>query len=238
MASIRKAAFALLAILVSPMVAGCMPSSPETVFDWNVNDRAPRTAYRPAPSRQVASSAAHTGARTYVYKDSVSKRSLAPIPTPRPSPPVRQASLGPAPRPASPDTYPPSTVNFAWPVTGPVISDFGSTASGGRNDGINIATAMDAPIRAAASGTVTYAGDELKGYGNLVLIKHEGGFTTAYAHADRLVVQRGDFVAKGQVIGYTGQTGDVSRPQLHFEIRSSTTPVNPRAYLTTQQARS
>jgi murein DD-endopeptidase MepM/ murein hydrolase activator NlpD len=142
------------------------------------------------------------------------------------------------PRPATSNVYPPSAVTFAWPVTGPVISDFGSTSNGGRNDGINIATAMDAPIRASASGTVTYAGDELKGYGNLVLIKHEGGYTTAYAHADRLLVQRGDFVAKGQVIGYAGQTGDVTRPQLHFEIRSNTTPVNPRAYLMTTQARS
>ena len=229
----RKAAFAVLAILASPLVAGCMPSSPETVFDWNVNDRAPRVAYHPSSTHQPKASAAASRARTYVYREP-----LAPVPTPRPNPVVRQASLGPVSRPATPDVYPPSTVTFAWPVTGPVISDFGSTSNGGKNDGINIATAMDAPIRASASGTVTYAGDELKGYGNLVLIKHEGGYTTAYAHADRLLVQRGDFVAKGQVIGYAGETGDVTRPQLHFEIRSNTTPVNPRAYLMTTQARS
>jgi murein DD-endopeptidase MepM/ murein hydrolase activator NlpD len=95
---------------------------------------------------------------------------------------------------------------------------------------------MSAPIHASASGTVTYAGDELKNYGNLVLVKHSGGYTTAYAHADRLVVSRGDFVAKGQVIGYSGQTGDVTSPQLHFEIRSSTTPVNPRSYLASNTA--
>ena len=88
----------------------------------------------------------------------------------------------------------------------------------------------------SASGTVSYAGDELKDYGNLVLVKHAGGFTTAYAHADRLVVSRGDFVAKGQVIGYSGQTGDVTSPQLHFEIRSATMPVNPRAYLASNTA--
>ena len=81
-----------------------------------------------------------------------------------------------------------------------------------------------------------YAGDELKNYGNLVLVKHAGGYTTAYAHADRLVVARGDFVARGQVIGYSGQTGDVTSPQLHFEIRSATTPVNPRAYLSSNTA--
>ena len=117
-----------------------------------------------------------------------------------------------------------------------MISDFGATTTGGKNDGINIATTMGAPIHASASGTVTYAGDELKGYGNLVLVKHAGGYTSAYAHADRLVVQKGDFVARGQVIGYSGQTGDVSSPQLHFEIRSNTTPVNPRSYLSSTTA--
>jgi len=238
MAPIHKAAFALLAILVSPVVIGCMPATPQTVFEWNVNDSTPRTVYRQPSRTQVASTAGQprASARTYVYKEA-----LAPIPTPR-SRVVRQAQATPTPtpRPATPVSYTPaaSSVSFAWPVTGPVIADFGTTIGGGKNDGINIATAMDAPIRAAASGSVTYAGDELKGYGNLVLIKHSDGYTTAYAHADRLLVQRGDFVAKGQVIGYAGQTGDVTRPQLHFEIRSNTTPVNPRAYLTTQQARS
>lgn len=232
----RKLAFALLAILALPVMAGCMPATPETVFDWNVNDRAPRVAAaRPAGRTQVATAARSShGARTYIYKEA-----LAPIPTPRP---VRQAKLAPVatptPRPVVKTSYASAapSVSFAWPVSGPVIADFGTTLNGGKNDGINIATAMDAPIHAAASGSITYAGDELKGYGNLVLIKHDGGFTTAYAHADRLLVQRGDFVVKGQVIGYAGQTGDVSRPQLHFEIRANTTPVNPRAYLTTQQA--
>jgi murein DD-endopeptidase MepM/ murein hydrolase activator NlpD len=120
---------------------------------------------------------------------------------------------------------------FAWPVTGPLVSDFGSTADGGKNDGINIAAPANTPIHASASGTVTYAGNELKNYGNLVLVKHSNGYTTAYAHADRLVVARGDFVARGQIIGYVGQTGDVTKPQLHFEIRSATTPVNPHSYL-------
>jgi murein DD-endopeptidase MepM/ murein hydrolase activator NlpD len=235
MAPIRKVPFALLAILVSPLVVGCMPATPRTVFEWDVNDSMPRTAYRPSGPARVAATASRSsrGVRTYVYTEA-----LAPIPTPRPRV-VRQAQAAPVPtpRPATPVSYAPAapSVSFAWPVTGPVIADFGTTLGGGKNDGINIATAMDAPIRAAASGSVTYAGDELKGYGNLVLIKHADGYTTAYAHADRLLVQRGDFVAKGQVIGYAGQTGDVSRPQLHFEIRANTTPVNPRAYLTTQQ---
>ena len=95
---------------------------------------------------------------------------------------------------------------------------------------------LGAPIKASASGMVTYAGNELKDYGNLVLIKHSGGYTTAYAHADRLLVSRGENVSRGQVIGYAGQTGDVSAPQLHFEIRAAATPVNPRSYLSATTA--
>ena len=115
-------------------------------------------------------------------------------------------------------------------MNGTVISGFGAAANGERNDGINIATRLDTPIRAAASGTVSYA-DTLNGYGELVLIKHSNGYVTAYAHADRLLVARGDFVAKGQVIGYAGTSGDVTSPQLHFEIRNGVTPVDPERYL-------
>lgn len=122
-------------------------------------------------------------------------------------------------------------LHFIWPVSGPVISPFGATASGGRNDGINIAAHLGDPIRAAASGTVTYAGNELRGYGNLVLLRHDDGYVTAYAHAERLTVSRGDYVKKGQVIGYAGATGDVSSPQLHFEIRHGVQPVDPKPLL-------
>jgi murein DD-endopeptidase MepM/ murein hydrolase activator NlpD len=116
---------------------------------------------------------------------------------------------------------------FAWPVRGRVISSFGPATDGERNDGINIAAMLGAPIHAAAAGTVTYAGDELKGYGNLVLIAHPGGYITAYAHAQDIVVARGDHVEKGQIIGTTGETGGVDRPQLHFEIREGVKPLNP-----------
>jgi murein DD-endopeptidase MepM/ murein hydrolase activator NlpD len=116
---------------------------------------------------------------------------------------------------------------FVWPLRGPVISSFGPGADGERNDGINIAAMLGAPIRAAASGTVTYAGDELKDYGNLVLIAHAGGFITAYAHAQSIAVARGDHVEKGQIIGTAGESGGVDRPQLHFEIRDGMKPLNP-----------
>lgn len=207
------------ALLLAALTAGCMPDTPRTQLDWGVNDRTPK---------KVAAKA-----KTYVYQEKEVR------PTPRPAPnyvtrnvtpytPVTRDSLAPV--------APAGAPSFVWPVSGPVISDFGATATGGKNDGINIATSNGEQIHAAASGTVTYAGDELKNYGNLVLIKHAGGFTTAYAHADRLIVARGDFVSRGQVIGYVGQTGDVTRPQLHFEIRSGTSPVNPRSYLTSTTA--
>ncbi len=122
-------------------------------------------------------------------------------------------------------------LKFRWPVVGRIIASFGSTANGGRNDGINIAARLGAPIRAAASGRVIYAGNELKGYGNLVLIRHDDGYVTAYAHAERIAVDRGMHVLKGQVIGYAGATGDVTRPQLHFEIRRGVHPVDPKPLL-------
>lgn len=232
MGPIRKT---ILAAIAAAALAGCMPESPETHFTWDANTHVSKA--------KVASS----GARTYVYQDK-----YAPTPTARPAPNYVTKDV----TPYAPDAYSKSYAksyasvsskplaapmagapDFAWPLSGRVVADFGSTTTGGRNDGINIAANQGAPIHASASGTVTYAGDELKAYGNLVLVKHSGGFTTAYAHADRLVVQKGDFVARGQVIGYAGQTGDVTAPQLHFEIRSNTTPVNPRSYLTSATAR-
>ncbi|MGZ5939746.1 MAG: murein hydrolase activator EnvC family protein, partial [Rhizomicrobium sp.] len=122
------------------------------------------------------------------------------------------------------------------PVAGRVISDFGTNGSGQRNDGINIAAPLGTPIRAAASGTISYAGNELRGYGNLILIKHDDGYVTAYAHAERIVVNRGDTVTKGQIIAYAGSTGDVTSPQLHFEIRHGVQPVNPRTMLMASNA--
>ena len=124
-----------------------------------------------------------------------------------------------------------ASARFIWPLQGRIIEAFGGSRRGERNDGINIATPEGTPIRAAASGTVTYAGNELKGYGNLVLIRHPDGYVTAYAHAGSIRVNRGDMVERGQVIGTAGETGDVDRPQLHFEIRHGVQAVDPVQYL-------
>jgi murein DD-endopeptidase MepM/ murein hydrolase activator NlpD len=120
---------------------------------------------------------------------------------------------------------------FRWPARGRVIAGFGPTPNGLQNDGINIAVPEGTPIKAAEDGTVAYAGNELKGYGNLVLVRHENGFVTAYAHASDVLVKRGDVVKRGQVIAHSGQTGNVTSPQLHFEIRKGATPVDPSQYL-------
>jgi len=124
-----------------------------------------------------------------------------------------------------------SMPSFRWPVRGHVIAGFGPKTNGGQNDGINLAVPEGTPIKAADDGVVAYSGNELKGYGNLVLIRHANGFVSAYAHASELMVKRGDTIKRGQVIAHAGQTGNVTSPQLHFEIRKGSTPVDPAKYL-------
>jgi murein DD-endopeptidase MepM/ murein hydrolase activator NlpD len=120
---------------------------------------------------------------------------------------------------------------FRWPVRGRVITGFGPKPSGQQNDGINVAVPEGTPIKAADDGVVAYAGNELKTYGNLVLVRHSNGFVTAYAHASEILVKRDEPIKRGQVIAKSGQTGNVSTPQLHFEIRKGSAPVDPMPYL-------
>ncbi len=123
------------------------------------------------------------------------------------------------------------TPQFRWPVKGRVISGFGSKPNGQQNDGINLSVPEGTPVKASEDGVVAYAGNELKGYGNLVLIRHSQGWVTAYAHTSELLVKRGEAVKRGQVIARAGQTGGVPAPQLHFEIRKGSTPVDPAQHL-------
>ena len=116
---------------------------------------------------------------------------------------------------------------FDWPLKGAVLSRYGETVDGQRNDGINMAAPAGTPIRAAASGEVVYRGDELAGYGNLLLVKHQDGWVSAYAHAGDILVKKGDTVTKGQVVARVGATGAVDSPQLHFELRHDLQPQDP-----------
>jgi murein DD-endopeptidase MepM/ murein hydrolase activator NlpD len=113
---------------------------------------------------------------------------------------------------------------FLWPLRGEVLSDFGPKGTGQRNDGVNIRAPRGAPVRASAAGEVVYAGDQVPGFGNLVLIKHPDGWVTAYAHMSNVDVKIQQKVLQGQQIGEAGDTGGVSEPQLHFEIRYAPTP--------------
>jgi len=120
---------------------------------------------------------------------------------------------------------------FLWPVRGKVISNYGAKNDGLFNDGVNIAVPKDSPVVAASDGVVAYVGDDLKSYGNLVLIKHSGGFTTAYAHLNKITVKKGDRISSNQTIGLAGTSGNVSVPQLHFEIRKGAKTYDPKSYL-------
>jgi len=169
------------------------PGPPKTLAEVTVPRRPSRTNRRPA---------------TPPAWSSPPKVARAPDTRNTPSPPVRV----PAPPPKS-------ASGFAWPVKGRVISRFGVKAKGLRNDGINIAAARGTPVRAAENGVVAYAGNELRGFGNLLLIKHSGGWVTAYAHNDKVLVKRGQKIRKGDTVATVGSSGSVTRPQLHFEIR-------------------
>ncbi|GLR88090.1 LysM peptidoglycan-binding domain-containing M23 family metallopeptidase [Bradyrhizobium iriomotense] len=120
---------------------------------------------------------------------------------------------------------------FRWPVRGKVITSYGAKTNGKSNDGINLAVPEGTPVKAAEDGVVAYSGNELKGYGNLVLVRHSNGYVTAYAHASELLVKRGDSIKRGQVIAKSGQSGEVASPQLHFEIRKGSNPVDPLQFL-------
>ena len=120
---------------------------------------------------------------------------------------------------------------FNWPVEGEIITEFGPSARGVHNDGINIAANIGAPVIVSATGTVAFVGDNIKNFGKLVLVKHDGGIITAYAHLDSISVREGDVLAAGDSIGNVGATGRVDRPQLHFEIRKSRQPIDPRSLI-------
>ncbi|HEY2248331.1 MAG TPA: LysM peptidoglycan-binding domain-containing M23 family metallopeptidase [Bradyrhizobium sp.] len=150
---------------------------------------------------------------------------------------ARYAQANPAPEPleAAPAAKPAETTSalptFRWPVRGKVITGYGAKTNGKANDGINVAVPEGTQVKAAEDGVVAYSGNELKGYGNLVLVRHSNGYVTAYAHASELLVKRGDTVKRGQVIAKSGQSGEVGSPQLHFEIRKGSQPVDPLQFL-------
>jgi murein DD-endopeptidase MepM/ murein hydrolase activator NlpD len=181
---------------------------------------APAQVVQPKPAQVAAAAAAKPAAPAPVVVAAVPKREAANLAseTKEIEKEVKQDATGGLP-------------SFRWPVRGRVIAAYGAKTSGKQNDGINLAVPEGTPVKAAEDGVVTYAGNELKGYGNLVLVRHSNGYVTAYAHASELMVKRGETIKRGQTIAKAGQTGEVASPQLHFEIRQGSTPVDPSKFL-------
>lgn len=161
-------------------------------------------------SRKPASESKQTDVATAVQAKPTSKK------------PVQMASYQPPAR---------SNGKFMWPLKGKVVSLYGPKSEGLHNDGINIAAPKGAPVQSAENGVVAYVGNELKGFGNLLLIKHGDGYISAYGHLDGIQVKRGDQITKGQVVGTVGATGAVRNPQLHFELRKGTKAFDPMTML-------
>ena len=138
----------------------------------------------------------------------------------------------PLPPPVASEDQPAQTPSgFTWPVRGEIISPFGPKPGGLHNDGVNISAAEGAPVHVSKPGTVAYAGDELRGFGNLVLVRHADGWVTAYAHLASIAVRKGQALKAGEPLGTAGHTGSVETPQLHFELRHGKDAVDPVPYL-------
>jgi murein DD-endopeptidase MepM/ murein hydrolase activator NlpD len=179
---------------------------------------APQLAAAPVPAAMTLP-AAGTKVATAVQQQSARLAQANPPPEEANEPPVKSSEATGA------------LPTFRWPVRGKVITGYGAKTNGKSNDGINLAVPEGTPIKAAEDGVVAYSGNELKGYGNLVLVRHSNGYVTAYAHASELLVKRGDAIKRGQVIAKSGQSGEVGSPQLHFEIRKGSSPVDPLQFL-------
>lgn len=215
--------------VASPVASSPLPSSPSGHYDpAAVAPRGVPLNGPPPPLAPPAVAAATPGA--------AAAAPAAPMP-----PPAAPTSLAAEPARLAPgeppvEAAPTHPGRFLWPVRGTVVSDYGSKPGGLQNDGINIAAPRGTPIRAADAGVVVYAGNELRGFGNLLLVKHPGGWVTAYAHAQEILVHRGEEVRRGQIVARVGATGGVSSPQLHFEVRKGAHALNPRDYLGPQTA--
>ncbi len=175
----------------------------------------------PSPSKDAAG---HAVAYVEPFQPQIKKQAIDSAPTGNVEPGAAQTKIPLTGAQADAAGVEPE---FRWPARGRIIQGFKS----GGNDGINISVPAGTSVRAAESGVVVYAGDGLKGYGNLVLIKHPNGFVTAYGNNAELDVKRGEQVKRGQVIAKSGDTGNVNSPQLHFELRKGSTPVDPTSYL-------
>lgn len=192
---------------------------PETVYQTAANIPVPQ----PSSHSTMTQSSASSNRIEPVTSEPLASNLPQPSPSQQASaPPVVQKSL-----------YVPkrSGAGFLKPTTGQIISGYGPKADGYHNDGINIKAARGEPVRAAESGVIVYAGNQIAGYGNLILVRHSDGYITAYAHLDKILAKKDDVVTRGQTIGTVGSTGSVESPQLHFEIRKGRDALDPQKYI-------
>jgi len=200
---------------------------------------APGTSLAEEESQQAGKS---NGPKAEGANDEAGKKKDAP-----PAPiPASNETTGPStpamstPRVATneqlPAPDPMSGNSFRWPVKGRIVSAFGTRPDGGHNDGIDLAVPQGTSVMAAENGVVAYAGNELKGYGNLILIRHANNWVSAYAHNEEILVKRGDKVRRGQIIAKAGASGSVTQPQVHFELRKGSRPVDPTKFMGAQSA--
>jgi murein DD-endopeptidase MepM/ murein hydrolase activator NlpD len=194
----------------------------------NVGDRLIIPPAYISAAKQMATPAAERQSKQVAVPEAASKKSeLGFVYTPAPKPETPSAKEPSRPR----DEVPGRFSKLRWPATGRVIAGFGPAANGQPNNGINIALPENTPVKAAEDGVVTYAGNELTAYGNLVQVRHPNGYSTVYAHVKELLVKRGDPVKRGQPIARSGQTGNVNAPQLHFQVRKGASPLDPMKFL-------
>lgn len=213
-----------MAPAAAPMHA---PAAPPQRAPANMMTAAPTTQATPPDTLNAQASVmpAPRPAATAAQPATAPRQQVASLPPANTVAPIATAPAPVAEKAAEPAD---SGTGFRWPARGRVISGFGGN---GGNEGINIAVPEGTPIKAAEGGVVAYSGSELKGYGNLVLIRHDNGWVTAYANNSALKVKRGERVTRGQVIAHSGQTGNVTSPQLHFELRKGAQPVDPMPHL-------
>lgn len=205
----------------APLEAPLQGTAAGPVVDDTVEmSSGPALEYQPPPmAQQVAAVEPEPGIKPAPQKPPAAQPAAAPAQA-APKQPVRV-----------PDPPARASSGFMRPVDGRTLVSYGSQPGGLRNDGINIAAPRGTPVKAADNGVVVYAGNELRGFGNLLLISHAGGWMTAYAHLDTMGAARGDKIVRGQKIGTVGMTGNVTSPQLHFEIRKGKQPVDPEQQL-------
>lgn len=185
------------------------------------------TAQSVAPLDTAKTDLAKAEAKKLAQAKSTVKTELAPTQKVALETPATSAPTDPA---NASDATKVSNVGFRWPAKGRIIQTFGDKG-GVKSTGINISVPEGTPIKAAEAGTVAYAGNEVKGFGNLVMVRHSDGWVSVYANASEIKVKRGDVIRRGQVIALSGQSGDVSAPQLHFELRKGSVPVDPVEHL-------